>query len=138
MLTCRIMWKTGNSLFWLCLSFCWLIAGTGLYVFLRPLPWMPWERLFEQPPAWLHQQLPDALWAAAFASFLLYIAPGRSEYWKALLWPLLCTGAIEVLQAIHIWPGTADGADLAGAGFGCMLVWFINMLKPDEKEATNP
>ena len=95
---------------------------------------MPWERLFEQPPAWLHQQLPDTLWAAAFASLLLYLAPGKAQYWKALLWPLLCTGAIEVLQAIHVWPGTADGADLAGASLGCIAVYLIVIMKAHAKK----
>ena len=53
----------------------------------------------------------------------------------ALLWPLLCSAMIEGLQFISLWPGTADKADIAWAGLGCLLIWMIQKWKSDDKEA---
>lgn len=118
--------------FWLFISFLCLAAGAGLYATLRPLAWMPWQALKSNLPLWVHQHLPDGLWAAAFASFLIYIGKERKNAIYAVAWAWFWAVALEGLQLLQLWPGTADWADVVWAGMGCAVIWICTYFISDE------
>ncbi|EMR01401.1 hypothetical protein [Cesiribacter andamanensis] len=121
------MWTAGNRPFWAVLSLLCLLAGTGIYALLRPLPWMPWQGADITVPAWLVFGLPDGLWTAAFAASLLSMGPDRASA-RVCWWPAACLMMLEALQATRHWPGTADAADLLWGLGGSAFVIGIHYL----------
>ena len=111
------------------LSIACLMAGTALYALLRPLPWMPWQAVAASDiPHWLHAGLPDGLWAAAFSAALLpYVPKQHRKAW--VWWPAICMLLLELLQALSLWPGTADAADIVWAFTGCFAIFFLSFNK---------
>lgn len=119
----------GHWKIWSLLS---LVLGGLLYVFLRPLEWMPNFGVSPEVPLFLHQQLPDALWTFSFSALLLSLDRKISSTFAALAWPLFLSWLLEGLQALELWPGTADFLDAAAAAGGAALI--IIMLKQQQYE----
>lgn len=86
---------------------------------------MPWSAMYHNAPLFLHHHLPDALWTASFSSVLIYFRKGSPLPGAALWWPLFACSALEALQALIIWPGTADPADILAAAGGTAMVYIM-------------
>lgn len=124
------MWTAGNKLPWYCLSVGLLFAGTLLYAAYRPFSWMPLSPFSEvhAAPLWLHQQLPDGLWSAAFSAALVpHVSPKKLFWW--VWWPALCFCLLEALQALGLMAGTADIRDCGWAFAGSSVI-FIRIILP--------
>lgn len=137
------MWRAGNSNHpwqsqaWLLLCIALLLAGVCFYALLRPLPWMPWPALESlAAPKWLHQGLPDGLWTAAFAAALLPAVPDRNRnVW--VWWPAFCQLLLELAQAVSLWPGTADLADVVWGFAGSAVIFLLYLIKKRWSETSN-
>lgn len=126
------MWMNRADTFWAACSILSLLSGFLLYVFLRPLAWMPNPGSLPEVPLFLHQQLPDALWTFSFSALLLSMGKERCSTLTALAWPLAVSWLLEALQALQIWPGTADWWDVAAATGGSVLI--LILLKQQKHE----
>lgn len=80
--------------------------------------------------SWLHQQLPDALWAFAFSFCLLLCVPFHIKKWMKILLAFLLPLLAECFQLFDIAAGTFDILDILSMGLGtlCSIV-VINFYK---------
>jgi hypothetical protein len=119
----RNIWTFQKELQELMLHVIFPISGGGLiYAFSRgPIiatSWLPGFLLSSledghtrnQQAPWLTGFLPDFLWAYAFASYLLWVRPGKP--WLGLLLPTTVGLIHEFGQALCVFPGTFDWIDV--------------------------
>lgn len=111
-----------------------LLSGFILYALLRPeavgIISNNFFSLTGSSVNWLHQHLPDALWAFAFSYCLLLYVPLHTKKWIKILLAFLLPILAECFQWLHIAAGTFDIMDILSICFGtlCSIV-FLNLYK---------
>ena len=76
--------------------------------------WDPTASAQIKVPIWVKNNLPDGLWMYALLSFLFYIHEQKmtKHFLAWMLLAIVMSFFLEILQAIHIMPGTFDWYDL--------------------------
>lgn len=105
------------------LVFLPLLIALSIYAFLRPTPLQliggieflhyPFANQYANDAKWFLYNLPDALWAFSFESFL-FLSFINNQFWlraTMLVFGLIVMFLLEYLQK-NILPGTFDTADL--------------------------
>lgn len=111
-----------------------LLLGMALYAFYRPeiagftLPITLPSKTISAP--WLHQHLPDALWAFAFSYCLLLFLPFHTKKRIKILLAFLLPILAECFQLFDITAGTFDVLDILSMCFGTLCsIAVINFYK---------
>jgi hypothetical protein len=86
-----------------------------------------------QPPNWIKYNLPDGLWMYAFLStiFIIWKSQISKHFVAWLLLAIIMSFFLEILQGLHLIPGTYDWFDMLAYAISIFI--FI-LTKMDSKE----
>jgi hypothetical protein len=107
-----------------------ILIGIMIYTFWRGIYLVdPAQMVFpmfvnSQPPSWIKFNLPDGLWMYAFqSSFFIIWSQSNTKYF--VLW-ILCSFImslfLEILQRMHIMPGTFDWFDILAYSISSIII----------------